>query len=148
MIARHCSPAMTRNWMRLSNKFASREKNNNSERENLMKRISLILAFAMLAALTLAAQEKPKTDAPGKTEAPKAEAPKTDSKSAPLPSAEDILDKNLKAIGGKEALEKITSRSMKGSFNLEAFGVAGAPVEMLAKAPNKTAMKIDVTGFG
>src|SRR6266540_3117454 len=62
MIARHCSPAVTRNWMRLSNKFASREKNNNSERENLMKRISLILAFAMLAALTSAAQEKPKAD--------------------------------------------------------------------------------------
>src|SRR5215510_11113732 len=116
MIARHCSPAMTRNWMRLSNKFASREKNNNSERENLMKRISLILAFAMFAALTSAAQEKP---TPGKTEAPKA-----DAKAAALPSAEDIFDNYVKAVGGKEAIEKITSRSMKGSFDLEAFGVA------------------------
>src|SRR5262245_54368019 len=145
MIARHCSPAMTRNWMRLSNKFASREKNNNSERENLMKRISLILAFAMFAALTSAAQEKP---TPGKTEMPKAEAPKADAKAAALPSAEDIFDNYVKAVGGKEAIEKITSRSMKGSFDLEAFGVAGAPVEMFAKAPNKSAMKIDITGFG
>jgi zinc protease len=148
MIARHCSPAVTRNWMRLSNKFASREKNNNSERENLMKRISLILAFAMLAALTSAAQEKPKTEAPGKTEMPKAEAPKADAKAAALPTVEVVFDNYVKAVGGKEAIEKITSRSMKGSFDLEAFGVAGAPVEMIAKAPNKSAMKIDITGFG
>ena len=83
---------MTRNWMRLSNKFTSREKNNNSERENLMKRISLILAFAMLAALTSAAQEKPKTDGPGKTEMPKAEAPKAGTKAAALPAVEEIFD--------------------------------------------------------
>jgi len=113
-----------------------------------MKRITLIMAFAMLAAFTTAAQEKPKSDAPGKTEAPKAEAPKTDAKAAALPTIDEILDKNVKAVGGKEAMEKITSRSMKGSFDLEAFGVSGAPVEMFAKAPNKTAMKIDVTGFG
>jgi len=108
-----------------------------------MKRITLILAFAMLAAFTSAAQEKPKADAPGK-----ADAPKTDAKAAALPTLDEILDKHVKAVGGKEAIEKITSRSMKGSFDLEAFGVAGAPVEMLAKAPNKSAMKIDVTGFG
>jgi hypothetical protein len=118
-----------------------------------MKRITLILAFTMLAAFTSAAQEKPKTDGPGKTEmpkavAPKADAPKTDAKTAALPTVDDILAKHVNAVGGKEAIEKITSRSMKGSFDLEAFGVAGAPVEMLTKAPNKSAMKIDVTGFG
>jgi outer membrane lipoprotein-sorting protein len=113
-----------------------------------MKRISLILAFALLAALTTAAQEKPKNDAPGKTEMPKAEAPKADAKAAALPTAEAIYDNYVKAVGGKEAIEKITSRSMKGSFDLEAFGVAGAPVEMFAKAPNKSATKIDIPGFG
>jgi len=120
----------------------------NSERENFMKRITLILAFAMVAAFTSAAQEKPKTDVQGKPETPKAEGPKTDAKPVALPTVDDILEKNVKAVGGKEAIEKITSRSMKGSFNLEAFGVADAPVEMFAKAPNKTAMKIDVAGFG
>jgi hypothetical protein len=113
-----------------------------------MKRIALILAFAMLAAITLAAQEKAKTDAPGKTEMPKAEAPKADAKAAALPTVDAILDSHVKAVGGKEAIEKITSRSMKGSLDLEAFGVAGAPVEMFAKAPNKSATKIDITGFG
>ncbi len=107
-----------------------------------MKRITLILAFAMLAALTSAAQEKPKTDAP------KTDAPKTDAKAAALPTVDAILDNHVKAVGGKEAIEKITSRSMKGSFDLEAMGVTGAPVEMFAKAPNKSAMRIDVPTFG
>jgi zinc protease len=113
-----------------------------------MKRIALILAFAMSAALTSAAQDKPKTDATGKTETPKAEAPKTDAKAAALPAVDEIIDKHIKAVGGKEALEKITSRSMKGSFDLETFGVTGAPVEIFAKAPNKNSMKIDIPGFG
>src|SRR5262245_30598001 len=113
-----------------------------------MKRIVFILAFSILAAVTSAAQDKPKADAPGKPETPKADAPKADAKAVALPALDDVLAKHAKAVGGKEAIEKITSRSMKGSFDLEAFGVSGAPVEMLAKAPNKTAMKIDVTGFG
>jgi zinc protease len=108
-----------------------------------MKRIAMILAFSALAALTSAAQEKPKPDAQGKPEAPKA-----DAKAAALPTTDEILDKHAKAVGGKEAVEKIKSRSMKGTFDLEAFGVTGAPVEMLAKAPNKSAMKIDVPNFG
>ncbi|MGH9754703.1 MAG: hypothetical protein ACREA2_18145 [Blastocatellia bacterium] len=107
-----------------------------------MKRITLILAFAMLAAFTSAAQEKPKTDGP------KADAPKTDTKAEALPTVDEILTNNVKAVGGKEAIEKITSRSMKGSFDIEAMGVSGAAVEMVAKAPNKSAMKIDVPGFG
>jgi len=113
-----------------------------------MKRIALILAFAVSAALTSAAQDKPKTDTTGKTEMPKAEAPKADAKDAALPTVDAVLDKHIKAVGGKEAIEKITSRSMKGSFDLEAFGVTGAPVEMFAKAPNKSSMKIDIPGFG
>jgi zinc protease len=120
----------------------------NLERENLMKRIALILAFAMSAALTSAAQDKPKAEAPGKTETPKAEAPKADAKAVALPTFDEIFDKYVKAVGGKETLEKITSRSMKGSFDLEAFGVTGAPVEMVAKAPNKNATKIDIPGYG
>ena len=106
-----------------------------------MKRITLTLAFAMLAAFTSAAQEKPKT------EAPKADAAKADAKPSALPTVDEVLDKYTKAIGGKEAIEKVTSRSMKGSFDIEAMGVS-APVEMFAKAPNKSAMKIDLPNIG
>jgi hypothetical protein len=104
--------------------------------EILMKRITLILAFAMLAAFTSVAQEKPKTDAP-----------KTDAKAVALPTVDKILDNYVKALGGKEAIEKITSRSVKGTFDIEAMSIS-APVEMYAKAPNKTAMKIDVPNIG
>jgi outer membrane lipoprotein-sorting protein len=113
-----------------------------------MKRITLIIALAMLAAITSVAQEKSKADAQGKTETPKAEEPKSDAKVASLPTVDDIFAKHIQAVGGKEAIEKITSRSMKGSFDVEAFGVAGAPVEIFAKAPNKSAMKIDIPSFG
>src|SRR5262245_62284971 len=113
-----------------------------------MKRIALILAFAVSAGVASAAQDKPKTEAQGKPEAARAEEPKADAKAAALPTVDDILDKYVKAVGGKEAIEKIKSRSMKGAFDLEAFGVTGAPVEMSAKAPNKNATKIDVPNFG
>jgi hypothetical protein len=106
-----------------------------------MKRITLILAFAMLAAFTSVAQEKPKTDGP------KADASKTDAKATALPTVDNILDNYVKALGGKEALEKITSRSVKGTFDIEAMSIS-APIEMYAKAPNKTAMKIDVPNLG
>jgi hypothetical protein len=118
----------------------------NSERVNLMKRVTLILAFAILAAITSAAQDKPKTDTPAKPES--APAAKTDAKPEALPTVDDILAKYVTALGGKEAIEKIKSRSVKCSFNLEAFGVADAPMEMFYKAPNKRSMKIDVPGFG
>lgn len=112
-----------------------------------MKRIALILAFSMLAAAAIAAQDKPKTDAP-KADAPKADTAKADAKpAAALPTVDDVLDKFVKAIGGKEAVEKVTSRAMKGSFDIEAMNMSGT-FEMLAKAPNKSAAKIDLPGFG
>jgi hypothetical protein len=106
-----------------------------------MKRIVLILAFAMSAAFPSPAQEKPKTDAP------KTDTAKADAKPAALPAVDDILDKYVKAIGGKEAIEKVTSRTAKGSFEIEAMNMTGT-FEIFSKAPNKNAMKIDLPGFG
>ncbi|HKQ74841.1 MAG TPA: hypothetical protein VJ810_14200 [Blastocatellia bacterium] len=106
-----------------------------------MKRIALTLIFAMMMTFTSVAQEKPKA------EGPKADAPKSDAKAAALPTVDAILDKYVKAIGGKEAIEKIKSRTMKGSFDIEAMNMSGA-LEMVAKAPNKSAMKIDLPNFG
>jgi len=109
--------------------------------ENFMRRIALILAFVTLAVFPSPAQEKPKADAP------KADAAKADAKPAALPTVDEILDKYVKAIGGKEAIEKIKSRTAKGSFEIEAMNMNGT-IEMFAKAPNKNAMKIDLPGFG
>jgi photosynthetic reaction center cytochrome c subunit len=53
----------------------------------------------------------------------------------PLPSVEEILDRYVRAVGGAQAIEKITSRVLKGS-RMGADGVL-VPEEVYAKAPNK-----------
>jgi photosynthetic reaction center cytochrome c subunit len=54
---------------------------------------------------------------------------------ASLPAVEQLLDKYLAAVGGAEALQKITSRVQKGT--LTAFGGQHFPVDVYAKAPDK-----------
>ena len=51
-----------------------------------------------------------------------------------LPTADEILAKYVQAVGGADALQKITSRVEKGTIS---FGPQKLPVEVLAKAPNK-----------
>ena len=70
------------------------------------------------------AEGEPKRPEPEKAEA-----------AAPaLPTADEILNKYVEAVGGAAALEKITSRVEKGTIS---FGPQHLPVEVLAKAPNK-----------
>ena len=66
---------------------------------------------------------------------------------AALPTADQILEKYVQTLGGKAALEKITSTASKGTFEIPAFGATGS-AEMWEKAPNKTALKLDIPGFG
>jgi len=54
---------------------------------------------------------------------------------AALPAADQLLDKYLAAVGGSEALQKVTSRVQKGT--LTAFGDKHFPVEVYSKAPDK-----------
>jgi hypothetical protein len=49
------------------------------------------------------------------------------------PSADDLIEKYLKAVGGASALEKTTSRVMKGTIT---FGDSKVPIEIYAKAPD------------
>ena len=60
---------------------------------------------------------------------------KADEAKAALPSADQLLDKYLAAVGGADALQKITSRVQKGT--LTAFGGQHFPVDVYAKAPDK-----------
>jgi photosynthetic reaction center cytochrome c subunit len=61
-------------------------------------------------------------------------APEGDAKPS-LPPADQLLDKYIAAIGGTDALQKITSRVEKGT--LTAFGGQHFPVDVYSKAPNK-----------
>ena len=52
-----------------------------------------------------------------------------------FPPADQLLDKYIGAIGGAEALQKVTSRVQKGT--LTAFGGQHFPVDVYSKAPEK-----------
>jgi hypothetical protein len=53
----------------------------------------------------------------------------------PLPGMEQILDRYVQAVGGRQAIERVTSRVWKGS-RVGADGVL-VPEEVYAKAPNR-----------
>jgi zinc protease len=64
-----------------------------------------------------------------------------------LPSVDQILEKYEKAIGGKEASEKINTRVMKGTLEVTNFGATGT-LEIYSKAPNKSLTFMEVQGYG
>lgn len=64
-----------------------------------------------------------------------AEGPKPGEAKPVFPPAEQLLDKYISAIGGAEALQKVTSRVQKGT--LTAFGGQHFPVDVYSKAPEK-----------
>ncbi len=66
---------------------------------------------------------------------PKPEAENAAAAAKPLPTADAILDKYLKAVGGREAVEKITSRVEKASLTVP--GGPEVPIDIFAKAPDK-----------
>jgi len=98
--------------------------------------------LALLLGVAGAAQEKPKNEAP-KAETKAASSSTTEA----LPSVDQILENYIKAVGGKEAIEKISSRSVKGTFEIEAMNVS-AEFENYLKAPNKTATIVTIPNFG
>src|SRR5215468_8293512 len=77
------------------------------------------------AAIPIIADEEPK----------RPETPRPDAAQQPqLPAADQIIDKYVQAMGGAEALQKVSSRAEKGTIS---FGGRQFPVDVLAKAPNK-----------
>jgi hypothetical protein len=103
-----------------------------------MKCAFSILLLVAITAIPSLAQEPP---AKPEAKAPEVAAPE------PLPSIDQILDKHLESMGGKAALEKLTSRQVSGVFDIPAFGASGT-LKAYAKAPNKNVSVADVAGFG
>jgi hypothetical protein len=66
---------------------------------------------------------------------------------ASLPSVDEILAKYEKAVGGKAAFDKFTSRVSKGVFDMGSTGNPGT-TEVYQKAPNKFLTVTDVPNFG
>jgi len=64
-----------------------------------------------------------------------------------LLSVDQILSKYVEGLGGKAAIEKVKSRSAKGSMELTDYGVT-ASIETFAKAPNHSISITTVEGYG
>jgi hypothetical protein len=66
-------------------------------------------------------------------------------------TADEIIEKSIAAMGGRAAMEKITSRSMTGEISLTTpAGDIPGTVEITNAAPNKsrTVIKADLSAFG
>jgi hypothetical protein len=59
--------------------------------------------------------------------------------------ADEVLASYVNALGGRAALEKISSRSAKGTFEVLGIALSG-PAEMYEKAPNKMLTILTVPG--
>lgn len=68
------------------------------------------------------------------TETKRPEPEKAETAAPALPTADEILNKYVQAVGGAAAVEKINSRVEKGTIS---FGPQQLPIEVVAKAPNK-----------
>jgi hypothetical protein len=68
------------------------------------------------------------------------------SRAADAPSVDSILTKHLTAIGGKAALEKVSSRVMKIKIHSDTLGDSEG--ELYAKAPNKVMSQIELGANG
>jgi photosynthetic reaction center cytochrome c subunit len=60
----------------------------------------------------------------------------TEEKKASGPAADQLFDNYLKAVGGAAAVDKVTSRVMKGTIT---FGDSNVPIEIYSKAPDERA---------
>src|SRR5262249_12660544 len=79
------------------------------------------------------------------TQAPAAK-PKAEGSSA-LPSARDIINKHIKAVGGRDAILAHKSMHGTGVVAIPSQGMNGT-IEVFSAAPNLQVIRISVTGIG
>lgn len=104
-----------------------------------MKYIAIIPI--LLASMTLSGvAQKPSSEAApeSKPETPKA---------VNLPSAKEVVDKYVSAIGGREALTKHKSRHETGTIELSPMGLKGT-VESYSRSDNRSLTKLNIAGVG
>ena len=109
-----------------------------------MRRVpaSFLAVAALLASspAALAAQgAQPATTAASATPA--------DVPAAKLPAAREIIDRYVKAVGGREQILKHASRRETGTVEIPAAGITGQIVGVAAK-PNRTATTMTIPGLG
>ncbi|HEX5215241.1 MAG TPA: hypothetical protein VFV98_07230 [Vicinamibacterales bacterium] len=63
-----------------------------------------------------------------------------------LPTIDQILDKQIEAVGGRAALEKLQTITGKGNISIEQFQLSGT-IQLFQK-PDKSLQILDLTGVG
>jgi len=66
-------------------------------------------------------------------------------------TADEIIQRHLRALGGREALSRLSSRTIIGTVSVTTpGGEVSGPIEIYSKPPNKTRtlMKLDLSAFG
>jgi hypothetical protein len=115
-----------------------------------------VLVFALFCANTLVAQTPQPAAPPKQAPSPKPgaatskPAPAANDKSAEqadLPTARSIIDRHIKAIGGRAAILGHKSTHAVGTISMPATGITG-PIDVYAAAPDKSFMKISLGGVG
>src|SRR4051794_4890267 len=96
---------------------------------------AMLLKVATLAALLLA---------PLSAQAP---APQAAPAAAELPDARTIVDRHIKAIGGRQAILEHKSMHAVGTLSVPASGITG-PVEIFGAAPDRVLLKSSIPGIG
>jgi len=100
------------------------------------------LALAVALANEPAGAMPPANAGPGNPPTASASAPGTpgaanSATSSPLPTLDAVLSKYTDALGGSNAIQKMTSVSEKGTMEIPAHGMHGTLVEEYRKAPNQ-----------
>lgn len=83
----------------------------------------------------------------GVAQAQKPDAPKPASSPQKLPTVKEILDKYVKAIGGREAISKINSRSVTGTVEILPMNLKGT-FEAYSAPEGKSYSRTALTGVG
>ncbi len=108
-------------------------------------KLSILLTIVFAVSVTVFGQKSPVKSA--ETTPVPAKSAEIKPMMAKMPSVKKILAKYVKAIGGKEANEKIKSRYSKGVLELAPMGIKGV-FETYTAAPNKSYNKTSLAGIG
>jgi zinc protease len=106
---------------------------------------SSLKRLAALVFMSLALAIAPHRTALGQAPAQAAAKPATPPVAAAMPTADQIFDRYLKALGGRAAWLKITSRVSTGTIEVPSMNLSGT-VEVREKAPDKMLGIVTISG--
>ena len=108
--------------------------------------LAALLSTPLYAQAPAEAPAKPTAKAPVTAPAP-ASAARPAKAALALPSARTIVDRHIKAIGGRAAILAHKSMHTTGTMSMAGSGISG-PVEVYGQAPNRVLMKASISGIG